>query len=415
MKHNIFISGFNKFTKSIVATVSVAAIITGCVKDKDYIQDPLSAPVITNVTSSQPPDSSLLFIYPGQTIVLKGQGFVGTQKLTFNNHAADFNGAFFSDTTAYVVVPTNIPFGTLTPDDLDKITITNAMGSFTYKFSIRPSSPLIEAIDNEFALVGDTMLITGKYLYLLDSVVFPSGAKAVFFEGSGDGTTAKAKVPVGGNTTPGNLRIYNKGGLSKSSAGVVVYDVPHVICDMDGKDAYQGGWGKPYIITENGNSYPAIKSNGTKYLHMKGSGTFGPDSWWIDESVMPLSGWASVYPDDIDVNESKANLAIKFEVAVPGTINTGLINFKPNWNDDAKNSWAPWWNASTSTRTPYTTGGKWKTVTLPMATWGGWFTKYGDFKNTDLIIILQNPSAPQAITMNGIDVAFDNIRVVKIN
>lgn len=415
MKHIEFISRFNTVTKSFAVAILAAAIFTGCVKDKDYIQEPLSAPVITGVTSSQPPDSVLAAIYPGQTIVLKGKGFIGTQKLTFDNHAADFNGAFFSDTTAYVVVPTNIPFGTLTPADFDLITITNAMGSFTFKFSIKPPAPLIEAIDNEFALVGDTMQITGKYLYLLDSAVFPSGAKAAFIEGSGDGTKAKVKVPAGATTTAGYLRIYGKGGASTSSKGVEVYDVPHVICDMDGKDAYQGGWGKPYIITENAGSYPAIRNNGTKYLHMKGSGTFGPDSWWIDESVMPLAGWASVYPNDIDVNEPKANLAIKFEVAVPGTINTGLINFKPNWNDDAKNSWAPWWNAATSTRTPYTTGGKWKTVTLPMATWGGWFTKYGDFKNTDLIIILQNPSAPQAITMNGIDVAFDNIRVVKIN
>ncbi len=415
MKHIEFISRFNTITKSFAAIILATAIFTGCVKDKDYIQDPLSAPVITAVTASQPADSVLTAIYPGQTIVLKGQGFIGTQKLTFDNHAADFNGAFFSDTTAYVVVPTNIPFGTLTPADFDQITITNAMGSFTFKFSIKPPAPLIESIDNEFALVGDTMQLTGKYLYLLDSIVFPSGAKSAYIEGSGDGTKAKVKVPVGGTTTAGYLKIYGKGGTGKSSLGVQVYDLPHVICDMDTKDAYQGGWGKPYIITENGGSYPAIKNNGTKYLHMKGSGTFGPDSWWIDESVMPIAGWASVYPNDIDVNESKANLAIKFEVAVPGTINTGLINFKPNWNDDAKNSWAPWWNASTSIRTPYTTGGKWKTVTLPMGGWGGWFTKYGDFKNTDLIIILQNPSAPQAITMNGIDVAFDNIRVVKIN
>lgn len=415
MKYIEFISRFNILTKTIFALLLLVIIVPACVKDKNYVLDPLSAPLINNVTSSQPPDSVLTEIYPGQTIVLKGQGFVGTQRLTFNNHAADFNGAFFSDTTAYVVVPTNIPFGTLTPADLDKITITNAKGSFTYTFSIKPSAPVIEGIDNEFALVGDTMHITGKYLYLLDSVVFPSGAKAAFFEGSGDGTTAKAKVPAGGTTTPGHLKIYGKGGASSSSVGVVVYDVPHVICDMDSKDAYQGGWGKPYIITENAGSYPAITNNGTKYLHMKGGGTFGPDNWWIDESVMPLSGWASVYPTDISDNESKANLAIKFEVAVPGSINTGQINFKPNWNDDAKNSWSPWWNSATSTRTPYTTGGKWKTVTVPLATFGGWFTKYGDIKNTDLIIILQNPSAPAAITMNGIDIAFDNIRIVKVN
>ncbi len=409
------ISRFNILIKSTITVLFVTTVFSACVKDQDYVLEPLSAPVITAVTSSQPADSIVAAIYPGQTIVLKGRGFTGTQRLTFNNHGADFNGAFFSDTTAYVVVPTNIPFGTLTPADLDLITITNAKGSFTYKFSIRPSAPLIEAIDNEFALVGDTMQISGKYLYLLDSIVFPNGAKAPFFEGSGDGTKAKAKVPAGAPGTPGYLKIYGKGGVSTSSVGVVVYDTPHVICDMDTKDAYQGGWGKPYIITENGGSYPAIKSNGTKYLHMKGNGTFGPDSWWIDESVMPLSGWASVYPNDIDVNESKANLAIKFEVAVPGTINTGNINFKPNWNDDAKNSWNPWWNPSTSTRTPYTTNGKWKTITVPLATFGGWFTKYGDFKNTDLIIILQNPSAPAAITMNGIDVAFDNIRIVKVN
>ena len=415
MKHTVFIFGFDRFTKNIIALSLVAILFAACVKDKNYIIDPLSAPIITNVTSSQPPDSVLTAIYPGQTIVLKGSGFVGTQRLTFDNHAADFNGAFFSDTTAYVVVPTNIPFGTLTPADFDQITITNAKGSFTYKFSIRPPAPLIEGIDNEFALVGDTMLVTGKYLYLLDSAVFPSGAKAAFLEGSGDGTFAKVKVPSGATTTAGYLKIYGKGGVSTSSKGVVIYDVPHVICDMDSKDAYQGGWGKPYILTENAGSYPAIKNNGTKYLHMKGNGTFGPDNWWIDESVMPLSGWASVYPNDIPDNEPKANLAIKFEVAVPGTISTGQINFKPNWNDDAKNSWAPWWNAATSIRTPYTTSGKWKTVTLPLATFGGWFTKYGDFKNTDLIIILQNPSAPAAITMNGIDVAFDNIRIVKVN
>jgi hypothetical protein len=415
MKQKNFLSGFDTITKNICTLLVIAIVLTACVKDKDYVLDPLSPPVITAVTASQPADSILTAIFPGQSIVLKGEGFIGTQKLTFDNHAADFNGAFFSDTTAYVVVPTNIPFGTLTPDDLDKITITNAKGSFTYKFSIRPSAPLIEGIDNEFALVGETMYVTGKYLYLLDSVVFPSGVKAVTFEGSGDGTWAKVKVPTGGTTTAGNLKIYGKGGVSSSSVGVVIYDRPHVICDMDTKDAYQGGWGKPYISTENAGSYPAISNNGTKYLHMKGGGTFGADSWWIDESVMPLSGWASVYPNDIPDNESKANLAIKFEVAVPGTINTGRINFKPNWNDAGVNYWNPWWNSSTNVRTPYTTGGKWRTVTVPMAAFGGWFTKYGDFKNQDLIIILQNPSSPEAISMAGIDIAFDNIRIVKIN
>ena len=125
MKYKVFISGFDTLTKNIVAILLVAVVFAACVKDKDYVLDPLSAPVITQVTSSQPPDSVLTAIYPGQTVVLKGSGFVGTQKITFDNHAADFNGAFFSDTTAYVVVPTNIPFGTLTPDDLDKITITN--------------------------------------------------------------------------------------------------------------------------------------------------------------------------------------------------------------------------------------------------------------------------------------------------
>ena len=89
MKYKVFISGFDTLTKNIVAILLVAVVFAACVKDKDYVLDPLSAPVITQVTSSQPPDSVLTAIYPGQTVVLKGSGFVGTQKITFDNHAAD--------------------------------------------------------------------------------------------------------------------------------------------------------------------------------------------------------------------------------------------------------------------------------------------------------------------------------------
>ncbi len=390
--------------------VLVVLQLSSC-KDEDH-----DGPVITSVRNyaAAPNDTLVKTLVPGQFVVLEGANLQEAVMITFDGIPATFNKALFSDNYAVVRVPDVIPFSLVADEDMNKIRYITPAGETTFNFDIVAGPPMIAGISNENPIEGETVIIGGTNLFLIEEVNF-GGTIITDFVTSIDGTRLTFTMPA--SSTSGHLSINTASGISETLFNVNDLTTG-MICNFD--DIGSLNWG-----TGTSNSDPDFPGNHGWYPILNtGILSSGDWAWWGWQRSINIEQkpqWVPV----AELGQPVANYALKFEMNISGDWNGVSMLILKDYNWDYLVRFEPWKISETKTVNS-TTDGKWQTITIPLTE----FRTKKDGKDgtgdsaTSLTQLLGSSGAGginfftinggSAPTPTGFRAAIDNIRVVKI-
>lgn len=403
------------YYKNLLWLIVLAAVIviqSGCKKDQAYST---ATPVIKAVRNyvASPGDSVLHSVGPGRWVVVTGQNLKGALQIYFDGVKASFNDAWFSDTSAIVLIPAVIAFPTVPSTQLNTIRYVTNHGETSFSFNIVAPAPTISAVSNEGANPGDSVTISGFNFFFIKSIVY-AGKPVTGFTGANDGTAIRLAVPAGVTNTGGIVTVTTNTG--SASTVYTVHDfVTGVFCNFDAINTYP--WGSN--TSNSSTNYPGnngwydvigatnLASGGTDWYNSPHSINMGGSQW------VPT---ASVATSTLD------SYAVKFEISVPASKPWlyGTLYILVNYNFSYMAPYAPWQNASGSV-TPFTTAG-WQTVTIPLSSFSvnngtpalppaSVSALVGSSGNNGMEFMFMNYGKNTVVSFAA---AIDNIRVVKI-
>ncbi|MBQ7420256.1 MAG: hypothetical protein IJV17_05910 [Prevotella sp.] len=353
---------------------------------------------------------------PQSTLCLVGSNLRSVYELYFNDQKAVLNTSYITDNTLIVDVPKSVPV-----EVTDKIYLVTRDGeTVDVDFHVIIPAPSITAMSCEYAAQGERVTFTGDYyvnyedfpLEVFFTDVNGNPVAATINNIAADFTSIDVTIPD--EAAEGPVTMTSIYGTSTSS--FYYQDSRGMMFDFDNGRDVQGWHKSPYAIGSEG----GIKGN--YYQLGDGSATMTEDGGW-DDSNFSFEYWCgdpswstNGYPDpqgirlfDIDgVDLSKPeNMTLKFEMCIPSSnawkagamqiifAPTDYVHISGNspdvygeevkganniffrgpgakdWDDDAyfkeKNPlpralYRPW-----TTTGSYDTGGKWQTVTIPIA------------------------------------------------
>jgi len=396
------------------AGVAVIALLLGLMMGMEACKkNETQAPVITGFRSlnRSHQDSSLTVLKPGQLVVIQGHNLETVEQISFDGVPASFNINFTTNENIIVTVP-DIIFDSVAQQDMNQVRVVTNHGVASYTIPIVPPPPVITAVSNEFPQPGDTITLTGSYLYTVQEVDFPGGKKVTSgFTGPQDGSWLQVVVPGTLSTTDtsatDSIAVVTLGGVGKYA----FYNTTGMIANFEYGDPHFGWqwWGG--IISNDAAAFPGNWGN---YIEVKPSNPIpaGDGSWWTDNRAVMIaaSNWTNV-----NIGDPPANYALKFQVFVKNPWSNGSIHIVINGNFGYWATWAPW--QQTDSKTFQTSG--WITVSIPLsnikdgngnspATVSG--LTGGNPGATVQLMLYNDSSTP----LSGFDAAFDNVRIVKI-
>jgi hypothetical protein len=389
--------------------VAMICVLTqaGCKKENS------GAPQITRIRAIAPApnDSVLVKAAPGQVIVIQGANLATTSQVFFNGYPASFNSALLSDQNIVVTVPADMPFATLPQDKLNTIRIVTNYGELVYQFPIEPPAPIIMAMSNEYARAGEPIALAGNYLFYIDKVIFPGNIEVTNTQANNSGTLMELVMPAG-VTQSGPLKIVNRYGTTTSR---VLYNdtTTGMLCNFDNVNTLNN-WANA-TLSNNSTDFPGNKGT---FVRFNFTDIPANDFVWYGggrsincEVALP---WVPV----ANIDEPLDNFALKFELytKVPWTGGSLFILKDYSWNYLAR--YEPWTAGSINSN-------GWKTVVIPLTQFktkangkDGTGSPASNLKTlvgnagtggVNMFIINDNASVLAAI-----DIAIDNIRVIKV-
>ena len=381
---------------------------TACNKD-DENDEP---PTITTIRAylASPADSVLTRVGPGTWIVIQGSGFKSTKQVYFDGILATFNPALLADQNLVVQIPEGIPFATVPTEQMNSIRVVTEGGETTFQFPIQAPPPVVTAASNEFAYPGETITLSGSYLYLIDKITFPGNVDAPEFTASDDGTTVRVKVPASVRQS-GPLRVKTQFGTAASPFGF--NDLTGMLLNFDGAGTLD--WG----ITPVSDATLFPGARGT-YARMA-QDAVPANNWDWSNGKRAIISKPQDWVAPSALSEPANNYAMKFEIFVKEPWSTGVLFIGPptsdTWTYMAR--YEPW----KTTPNFKTTG--WTTVTVPLTQFkkksaagvdggGDAATTVNDVVGSVSEVVKFMFVNDTATPLAKLDLAIDNIRVVKI-
>ncbi len=325
-----------------------------------------------------------------EIICLVGDNLTSVHDIYFNDQAAVLNSSYITAKTLLVQVPRTLPVKTT-----DKVyLITRDSSVVSYDFKVLPPVPKVEAMSNEWARPGETVTISGAYLFAPLTVEFP-GADPVEVTQS-DGPSFTVAVPAGAQ--PGKIKVTTASGTAQS--GFQYKDSRGMLFDFDGATGLDNhGWNGHKSQDDDGTGVAGRFfqfGNGEAVLdgHWEESFfslVYWPGSWNDPENYYDGDYYAPRLCDIVDFSDWK-NMALKFEMCVPAEhpwnntpmqivfggvdlISYGNANIKDiygntvagqnntymNGNEAPRVFYMPWEGSGS-----FDTAGNWITVTIPL-------------------------------------------------
>jgi len=343
-------------------------------------------PFISYVRVSDPAikDSLLVEGSQGQLVVFMGGNLQNTSEVWFNDQRASLNPFYVTNKSVMVNVPTAVP---LEITNKVKLVFSNGTPPLLYDFTVKISKPVLDYMDCEYALAGQTAVIHGTYFYLPITVTFPGGATASSEEGTvkanEDNTILSVKVPEGA-TEPGQLTVASNFGTTKSNFWFL--DNRNI---FEGFDPHTGAGTS--ISNPGPGDPPLINGNYSRLTKTIGSWAWTEVfSWRINHNI----------PDDAILNPRKYNY--KFEVNTIKPYNANGIRIWVTSQASNTNGKYFEWNAPPGIDTQ----GEWHTVVFPLE---------NVMAKNENIGVLDNYFFAFIFCGNGTldcDMCFDNFRIV---
>ncbi|HVS97321.1 MAG TPA: glycan-binding surface protein [Puia sp.] len=392
----------------------------------------LDAPVITSITLDN----------TGKLLYINGTNLLGVQKITFPVPNPDTALSYKVDTSGRLVTAV-IPPGNATHDSI-RVYCTFGVASFPY-----PPPMTIASVSNENAIAGDTILISGTNFSGITSVTFPGNI--VVNNPTVLNIGQMTVVVPAGITAPDSLRIAGALGMATApqlfdsyithpSPGYLsTFDVQYTSSSTDnnGFVGWTGGYaGAPASAYPNATGGVAFLANGSPIAGNTGGGSQG-NAGFIQLYDVP---WVANTGDNV------SGYSLKFEVYVKSGWKAGAIyvmmgdwygwkgylaRYAP-WSTDPNGNFQPsgWVTATiplsqmVSTTGPGTSvmangkvaspnndANEWDYQTFP--TGGMPATTFANYNATSLCFSLVNDQASPSIPANALNIAIDNVRIVK--
>ncbi len=387
----------NKIGNFLIAAVAILSSVslTSCEDEPDKFELSGGTPTVYYIRPSDvnAKDSLLVQAYPSASICLVGDNMKSVEQMYFNDQKAILNTSYITDHTLIVEVPSNIP---------DVVTnkiymINKDKDTTTYDFHVIVPAPVVSSMSCEYAPTGSEVTISGSY-FIDDpntpiSLTLPDGKVIKDFTNKSR-TALTFTMPE--CDTEGPITVTSIYGSTKSA--FYYKDTRGLLFDFDGVTGLGNhGWHER-TITSDGTSLTG------KFVQLgNGSAKMTAAGDW-DDSNFSFEYWPGSwntptdYPDDGKLLTSLAdfsdyqNMAIKFEMYVPadhpwsaggmqiimagldkisygnagtdinGNLVAGSNNSYLQSNALPRAIYRPWEAAGS-----YDTGGKWVTVTIPIA------------------------------------------------
>lgn len=411
----------NNRMKSIkfgVHSLIVLFLVTGLISllsSCDTASEDSRIPEISGVRHIHP-DSAAAFqieqLGPGETFAIQGRHLRSTKRIYFNGIQGSFNPTLVTDSHMVVTIPGNLPFGRLDPNspDMNTIKLVSDAGETVFNFPILPPAPFIERINKEFAQAGETVRVTGRYLYLVESVTFPGGIQANDFRFAEDVTWLEVTVP-GGITEAGFLNIFTSSGSTVNSYRNMFNDRTGIFINFDDKNPWNP-WGTPGRDTPYvGNDIPGIPPLDGNYLYWHYDDPLTPGMWWFQSLATQFATWAGMQMPDYPADTPTSELVFRMEIFTPhDKFRSGYIQLSFDWW--IEKDWNPF--IVNGERVPLATDG-WETVTIAMHDFHrGTQATYGPMKNSgEFLLRYVNPGEPDGAAFEEVNIAFDNLRIIR--
>lgn len=392
-------------------------LLLACSKDKD-ISGP---PVINTVTllDSLAQDSAFVRALPGTLILITGQNLEGAVTISFNGQSAYFNPTYNTSTRIIITIPSNAPTEATNPDVPNMIHITTTHGEASYSFVVDIPPPSIAGISNENALPGDSLIIFGSSLWLINKIVFPGGREITDFTSNEAGTIVRMIMPDLGDDT-GRILIDAKYGSTTSNAPLNDHQSGNLISNLtEGSETGE----KPVFNWQwwgaNRTSDPTLFP-GTRgaYLQNIFGGVGAKDAAWWNGNRSGNFNEVPMFTSAV-LTEVAANYALKFEMNTkePWTAGVNVLRMGDNYAF----RFMPWSAAPNKT---FHTQNTWVTVTIQLSAFkkaadgiegtGADAVTMGDLLKSNGAVAFGYRFITEETPVDVYNAAYDNFRIVKI-
>ena len=378
-------------TKKYILTLCLSIIalsFTACSDDDNGSQSTpmtISQVYLENIDDPVNKDRPVDFARLGQLIRIEGSGFLGLKKILINGYETYFNNALMTDNNVWVTLNSKTPVEKASADVRNTITLVKDQTSLVYDFTIRAAAPSISSIDNTLPKAGETVTVYGSNLQETTKVTLPGGIEiSSGIVNDEDGKFYSFVMPAG--VTQSGF-ITSEGANGTAITPAYFNDFNCFITDFDGKGEL-GSWSATYS-SDNLVDDPLNTGRG-KVVCFTGFDA-GSNSllWATAGNDNANDDWGSRMFKFIPAETSAANVAIQFDVYVPenwmgsGQLEISLQNNLSNYGYgsgctkyssqylNTATVWVPWLNDD-GTTTPFTTGPRWLTITIPMTAVGNY-------------------------------------------
>ena len=376
------------------------------------------------IVLSQPSISSISLDSTGTVVTINGDNFAGVKKITFpvpgNDTALSYkvNKTF---TQIVAKIPPGVPF-------TDSLRVFATFGTAAYTF---PPPMIISSVSNENGVAGSTLLLNGLNFIGVDHVVFPGGIEGINLQTVSVNQLSVVVPP--GITAPDSLRISGALGaatapqtfdsyLAAPSPGYLSTFEQQWASDNTSFVGWTGGYAdQPTTTTKypGGTGASGVIIQGSPMGANQNAGSQG------NGGLLQLNDVPWVANTALSVT----NYALKFEVYVSSPWSAGEIWISVGgWYDWTHYTarYAPWSDPDLAPNGVFKPSG-WVTATIPLPQLitGNDFSKtvwsesgspakvFSDYPSAALGFLVMNDQATP-VPANAINVAIDNIRIVKV-
>lgn len=395
----------------------VLTLFVSCSKDDDQG----GVPIISSVTllDSTKQDSAFVRALPGTLVLITGQNLSGITQVTFNGQSAYFNPTYNTNTHLIITIPGNAPTEATDPDVPNMIRIVTTHGEVSYSFVVDIPPPSIAGISNENALPGDSLIIFGSSLWLIDKITFPGGREITNFISNEAGTRVGMIMPDLGTDT-GRLIIHAKYGTTMSDGPLNDHESGDVISNLTNS----GETGEIPVLnwawwganrTTDPTLFPGTRGG---YLQNIFGGVGANDGAWWNGNRSGNFTDVPMFTAAI-MTQQASNYALKFEMNTkePWTSGINVLRFGEKYAF----RFMPW---STSPTGSFDTEDTWVTITIPLSLFktkaddvegtGAGAVTMGDLLKPNGVVAFGYRFITEADPVDVYNAAFDNFRIIKI-
>lgn len=372
-----------------------------------------------------PTISSLNFDNSGSLLYINGYNFEGISKITFPIPGTDTALSFTVNKTftqAVAVIPPGVAF-----KDSVRLYATYGVAAFSY-----PPPMSITAVSNENGTAGTSITITGTNLIGIKQVLFAGGIASSQIT-SISVTQLNVLVPAGISST-GFITLT---GVLGTAVSPVLFDTYFSnsganavgsICNFNNQNANDNtgfvGWTAGYADAPTAaTKYPGATGGVGVLINLTGMVAHSSPTNQGNTGIMQLNSTVWVTDPGLPID----NYAMKFDVYVAKPWSAGEVWIAVGgwygWNNYAAR-YAPWESAPGGIFQPK----GWVTATIPLKQFlkpnPFWTTSYNaggasanvfrDFPSTAVAFMLANDQDKPDIAANAVNLAINNIRVVKV-